>query len=682
MKYLFCILTICLYSFSVSAKNIESASNNIIDDNWIIDTSSKENYNGVTLANGRIGLVSGAELFSVTEIVLNNVFDKEFPGGVSRTVRAPQFTNLKLKIDGITVSPSNTTNWNQTLNMKEAYLKTSVKYQGTQIDYTLRALYNLPYMALGVIEILPDRDLNIEVINETGFSPELKSTSSHFKRMRDMEAIMPVFVSEALSNTGMKELATCSSFIFDYESPNNNDIQNVEGNNKSIHFVKRLRKGVKYRFALVGAACSSRDFNDPKNEAERMVVFALRQNLNKLIDGHKSCWNELWNSDIIIEGNDEDQKDVRLALYHLYSFQRKGLRLSISPMGLSSSTGYNGHVFWDSEIWMYPPILLLNQELAKAHIDYRSDRLGKAIQRAEMFGYKGAMYPWESDDSGEESTPTWCLTGTFEHHITADIGIAFWNYYRVTHDREWLRTEGYPVISKVADFWVSRASKNEDGSYSIRNVVGANEYAQNIDDNAFTNGAAKTALLNAVKAAKILGLKPDKQWNDVASNIKFHYMKDGTMMEHSQYNGEMIKQADVNLLAYPLGLVTDEKSIMKDLIYYEEKIDKVNGPAMGSAILSVLYSRLGNKDEAYRLFKKSYIPNRRPPFGVLSESPSSNNPYFATGAGGMLQAVLFGFAGLELTDKGIVQHRPALPEEWKSLTIKGVGVEKKTYIIK
>ena len=673
MKAIIVVLLSFLFAFSLKASS---------ENGWEIVTSQKKEYNGVTLANGRIGLVSGVDLFSVSEIVLNNVFDKDFAGGVSRTVRAPKFTNMILKIDGITVKPSNTIDWRQTLNMKEAYLKTSVNYDGTQIDYTLRALRNLPYMSLGIVEIVPDKDINIEIINNTEFSPELKSTSSHFKRMRDNEAIMPVFVSEATSNTGMQQLATCSAFIFDNENPNNKDIQTVEGDNQSIHFSKRLQKGKVYRFALVGAVCSSRDFNEPKNEAERMVVFALRQHFDELIEGHKSCWEKLWESDIIIEGNDDDQKDVRLALYHLYSFQRKDSRLSISPMGLSSSTGYNGHVFWDSEIWMYPPMLLLNQDLAKAHIDYRFDRLHKAEQRAEMFGYRGAMYPWESDDSGEEATPTWCLTGTFEHHITADIGIAFWNYYRVTRDKEWLRTEGYPVISKIADFWVSRASRNEDGSYSIKNVVGANEYAPNVDDNAFTNGSAKTALLNAVKAAKTLGLIPDRMWTIVASNIKFHYMKDGKMMEHSRYNGEMIKQADVNLLAYPLGLVTEEKAIMKDLVYYEDKIDKVNGPAMGSAILSVLYSRLGNKNEAYRLFKKSYIPNKRPPFGVLSESPSSNNPYFATGAGGMLQAVLFGFGGLELTDKGIIQHTPTLPKEWKSLTIKGVGIDKKTYIIK
>ncbi len=102
---------------------------------------------------------------------------------------------------------------------------------------------------------------------------------------------------------------------------------------------------------------------------------------------------------------------------------------------------------------------------------------------------------------------------------------------------------------------------------------------------------------------------------------------------------------------------------------------------MGHSVLSVLHSRLGNKNTAYELFKQAYIPNMRPPFGALSESATSNNPYFATAAGGMLQAVLFGFGGLHITDDGIIQKEPGLPKQWKSLTIKGVGPDKKTLYI-
>ena len=151
------------------------------------------------------------------------------------------------------------------------------------------------------------------------------------------------------------------------------------------------------------------------------------------------------------------------------------------------------------------------------------------------------------------------------------------------------------------------------------------------------------------------------------------------MKENATYNGEIIKQADVNLLSYPLGVVTKPERVRQDLEYYSEKIDK-NGPAMGNAILAILHAQLGNREKAYEYFCKSYIPHKRPPFGVLSESANSNNPYFCTGAGGMLQAVLYGFGGLRITDNGIEQKAPLLPAQWKSLTLKGIGPEKRTYV--
>jgi len=95
-----------------------------------------------------------------------------------------------------------------------------------------------------------------------------------------------------------------------------------------------------------------------------------------------------------------------------------------------------------------------------------------------------------------------------------------------------------------------------------------------------------------------------------------------------------------------------------------------------------LYSRLGDKEKAWHWFKDAYVPNLNPPFRVLAETKGGTNPYFSTGAGGILQSVLMGFGGLDITPKGIEQVKSVLPAQWKSLTIKGVGVEKKTYVIK
>jgi trehalose/maltose hydrolase-like predicted phosphorylase len=291
------------------------------------------------------------------------------------------------------------------------------------------------------------------------------------------------------------------------------------------------------------------------------------------------------------------------------------------------------------------------------------------------------MFPWESSDEGTEDTPVWALTGPFQHHITGCVGWAFWKYYQVTHDKVWLRDRGYPVLKEVADFWASRVERKGPGRYEINNVIGANEWQENIDNNAFTNGMAITALRYASQAARELGLTPNPDWELVAQNIPILKFPDGVTRENATYSGVEIKQADANLLSYPLEIITDKAQIEKDLAYYEPRFSP-QGPAMGHAVLSTLYSRLGNPEKAYTIFQSSYKPNAVPPFGVIAETAGGTNPYFATGAGGMLQSLVFGFGGLNIGDNGITQRPVKLPKAWKSLTIKGVGVDRKEFSVR
>ncbi len=175
-------------------------------------------------------------------------------------------------------------------------------------------------------------------------------------------------------------------------------------------------------------------------------------------------------------------------------------------MGLSG-LGYNGHVFWDADLWMFPALLVMHPEMAKSMIEYRYERLDAARKNAFAHGYKGAMFPWESAGSGVEETPVWALSGPFEHHITACVGLAAWNYYCVTQDKKWLMEKGWPILSATADFWASRVERNGPGHYDIKNVVAADEWAENVDNNAFTNGAAKVLLKDATDAADLTRYK-------------------------------------------------------------------------------------------------------------------------------------------------------------------------------
>ena len=212
----------------------------------------------------------------------------------------------------------------------------------------------------------------------------------------------------------------------------------------------KLNKGEQTTITVIASICSTAQYEDPENESKRLTLFAMLEGSARLEANHKKAWAELWESDIIIEGDELSQKDIRFALYNLYSFVREGTDYSLSPMGLSGS-GYNGHIFWDCETWMFPPLLVLHPPLAASLLEYRFKRLNEAKQNAAAHGYKGAMFPWESALSGSEETPVWALTGPFEHHITADIGIAFWQYYQVTQDKKWLEEKGYPLLKEVAE---------------------------------------------------------------------------------------------------------------------------------------------------------------------------------------------------------------------------------------
>ncbi|HLK28839.1 MAG TPA: hypothetical protein VKT28_09665, partial [Puia sp.] len=337
---------------------------------------------------------------------------------------------------------------------------------------------------------------------------------------------------------------------------------------------------------------------------------------------------------------------------------------------------------WDADLWMFPALLVLHPELAKSVIDYRYERLDAAKKNAFANGYKGAMYPWESAGTGVEETPVWALSGPFEHHITADVALAAWSYYCVTQDKNWLREKGWPILSATADFWASRVERNGTGHYDIKNVVAADEWAENVDNNAFTNAAAKANLQNATEAAKILGIASNADWMNVANNIPILKLDNGVTKEHAAYHGEGIKQADVNLLAYPLKEITDAVQIKKDLEYYETRVPNEGTPAMTQAVFALLYARLGNGEKAYHFFKDAYEPNLNPPFRVIAETKGGTNPYFATGAGGILQSMLMGFGGLEITPKGIIQIKSKLPGNWKSIELTGIGTDKKNYVVK
>ncbi len=655
-------------------------------DSWKIHASeiNPANYYGVTVANGMIGIVSAPEPFKVKDVVLAGAYDLYGRGRVSNFLRSFNLLNMQMDIDGKRISGANVQHMQQELDMRHASFTTTFQVEDkAEVRYTYYSLRHLPFTVLMDVQVTAKKDISMGAASVMEAPDALKDVQNYYNEIDRPHVVISLLTSAAKSPTG--KLLMCASNTFLFSEPHGQEprvIHEMWDNNMHLmKFGKQLKAGEIYRFSVAGTSITSAHHDDPLNEAERMTIFAKLEGRERLINFHNKAWDELWKSDIRIEGDEQAQQDVHSMMYHLYSFAREGTALSPSPMGLSG-LGYNGHVFWDTELWMYPAILVLHPEMAKSLVEYRFQRLEAARRNAFNHGYKGAMFPWESAATGVEETPVWALSGPFEHHITACVGIAAWNYYCVTQDKTWLREKGWPLLKETADFWASRVERNGPGKYEIKNVVAADEWAENVDNNAWTNAAAKAVLQYATEAAKILNVEADADWMKVAVNIPILKMDNGVTQEHAAYHGEGIKQADVNLLAYPLKEITDAKQVRKDLEYYESRVPNEGTPAMTQAIFTLLYARLGDGEKAAHFFKDAYQPNLNPPFRVIAETKGGTNPYFATGAGGILQSLLMGFGGLDITPKGIVQIPSKLPAAWKSLTITGIGPERKTFSVK
>jgi trehalose/maltose hydrolase-like predicted phosphorylase len=375
-----------------------------------------------------------------------------------------------------------------------------------------------------------------------------------------------------------------------------------------------------------------------------------------------AAWARLWRSDIRVAGDRRLQRQVRASFFALLASVRQDTPWAPSPGGLSSD-GYNGHVFWDSETWMYPSLLATEPALARESLEYRFDRLGAARANARKTGWKGARFPWESALRGTEETPAFAKTGKLEIHVNADIALAVHQYWLATGDRRWLASRGWPILKGIARYYVSRATRRADGTYSIRNVIPPDEYAEGVDDSVYTNMSTAHALRFARSAARVLHRRPDPRWSRVARGLRILFDRGkGVHPEYAGYPGDAVKQADVTLLSYPWEHPQPRRVTRADLDYYVPRTDP-GGPSMTDAIHSIVTSELGTPGcAAFTFTRRSADPFLRPPYDQFAEARSGGAFTFTTGTGGFLQEFLYGYTGFRWRAHE-VRLDPSLPPQ-------------------
>jgi len=451
-----------------------------------------------------------------------------------------------------------------------------------------------------------------------------------------------------------------------------------------------VHKGTTYVFTKYVAA-SREGWGGDANADLTLAKAARERGFDALLAAHRAAWHTLWKSDIRIDGDAQAQRIVHADLYYLLSNTTVGTAWPTGACGMTP--GYAGHVFWDSDSWVFPALLLLHPQRAKSLVMFRSRTLPAAEKRARERGLRGAMYPWEADpQDGSEQTPHFAyVLGEREIHVNADIAIAQWQYYLASGDKAWLKQHGWPVIRAVAEFWASRVSWNAPQQrYEILHVTSVDEDYNDVPNDTFTNVSAAKALRIATAAAGIVGATPDPRWLDIAARMVVPFSEsEGHHLDFDPsvpHDIESWAGSALPMLAYPsLDLPMDAATRRRDLDYALAPIthSQRDPNSMGLAPISIAAATAGDSAAASAWFQRNITAHViKPPFDVRTETATNNTGYFLTAAAGLLQNIVYGFSGLRIEPDGLAQaYPPMLPPAWTSVTLRNVAFRGKRYDI-
>ena len=433
---------------------------------------------------------------------------------------------------------------------------------------------------------------------------------------------------------------------------------------------------------------------------------AAETGFDRLLVEHRRAWASRWeDADVVIEGDDELQRAVRFALFHLMASAGEKGESALGARGLTG-TSYRGHVFWDTDTFVLPFLAATHPESARAVLEYRVRRLPEAMEAARALGRSGARFPWESAGTGKDVTPLSARdrtgrvvpirTGQLEEHIVAQVAWAGCCYVDWTGDQAFARGPGLRLLVETARYWASRIRVEPDGTAHLYGVIGPDEYHEPVDDNAFTNVMAGWNLRRAAAAVQEAGgdgTPPEEpaRWLELAGALVDGYDSDSGIYE--QFAGfmrlepliieevaprrpiaadlllgadrvrqaQVLKQADVLMLHHQVPDEVAPGSLEPNLRFYEPRT--AHGSSLSPAVHASLFARardFGRALPALRIAAQMDLDD-------LTGS-SAGGLHLAT-MGGLWQALAFGFAGLRPAFDGLVID-PRLPPTWSRLDIR------------
>ncbi len=424
---------------------------------------------------------------------------------------------------------------------------------------------------------------------------------------------------------------------------------------------------------------------------------------------------DFWDrTDVEIIGHPKIQQAMRWNLFQVAQASVRAEGFGIAAKGVSGS-GYSGHYFWDTEIYMMPFLTYTNAPVARNALRFRYGLLPAARRRAREVAVGGALFPWRTIN-GEEAS-AYYAAGTAQYHIDADVAYALSQYLAATNDQNLLRTEGVDILVETARMWVDLGfwRAEEDGIFHIHGVTGPDEYTTVVNDNLFTNVMARFNLERAVDAVirlrdndpeahaqmvSRLGLDDEEvdSWRRAASDMAIpfdehmgihpqdqHFLErevwdlERTPVEHRPlllhyhplviYRLQVIKQADVVLAMFLQGDHFTDEHKRANFEYYDPIT--TGDSSLSEVIQSIVAAEVGYRDLAYRYFHGALYVD------LADRHNNTHDGVHVASAAGVWSAVAFGFGGFR-DQGGRFSFDPRIPKAWEEfsfrLTLRGTRV--------
>ncbi|MFF5014624.1 glycoside hydrolase family 65 protein [Streptomyces sp. NPDC001165] len=454
------------------------------------------------------------------------------------------------------------------------------------------------------------------------------------------------------------------------------------------------------------------------DQVDAALAAAAHDGWQGLLDEQRAYLDDFWSgADVEVDGDEEIQQAVRFALFHVLQAGARAEQRAIPAKGLTGS-GYDGHAFWDTEMFVLPVLTHTAPEAVAEALRWRYNTLDEARERATQLGLGGAAFPWRTIQ-GAEGSAYW-PAGTAAFHVNADIADAVVRYVEATGDTRFEREAGVELLVETARLWRSLGHHDHHGVFHIDGVTGPDEYSAVADDNTYTNLMARQNLLAAADAverhpreAERLGVDAEESaaWRDAAEAVHVPYNDEiGVHEQHAGftryqrwdfaqtrpeqyplllnfpyfdlYRKQVVKQADLVLAMYTCGDRFDDEQVARNFAYYEPLT--VRDSSLSACCQAVIAAQAGHLRLAYDYTAEAALMDLED-----LEHNTRDGLHIASLAGTWM-ALVAGFGGLR-RDGGGLRFAPRLPERLSrlafSLQFRGrrlrveIGADKVTYTL-